>query len=190
MTQNEIKSLIYKLSGLGVISDKRNIKQINAGPFQSKYAVNNFELSSDDVISLVKENPELDKYELLRLVLSDVIEKNRTDHFALMGIYYVLAWAAFENENPDHFLLTQKGINANLMMQYNPTLAEQNKDFVKTFVRVIPDNNSSCDKCKKLAGINYDVNDFLDDLPIPVKGCTKENGICIALGHIMTEMRY
>jgi hypothetical protein len=188
MTQNEIKGLIYKLSGLGIISDKRNIKVMNAGPFNIKYAVNNFELTSEDVISLVEENPESDKYELLTLILNDVIDENPADYFALMGIYYVLAWAAFENENPDHFLLTQKGINANLMMQYNPTLAEQNKDTVKTFVRVIPDNNSSCDRCKKLAGINYEVTDFLDNLPIPVKGCTKENGICIAGGTIMTAL--
>jgi hypothetical protein len=190
MTKNEFNSLLNILSKLGIISENRNIKLINTGPFNIKYPVNNFSMTTEHLNNLVEKNPLYDKFNILNLILKDVLDKNETDYFALQEIYSVLAWAAFENNNKDHFLLNQKRIYANIMMQYDPIYAEENKDFIKTYIVVSPDNNPNCNKCSKLVGRNFEVKDFLDNLPIPVKGCTKVNGICIALGSILTALHF
>jgi len=181
MTKNDTNRIIKSLSDLGIVSDKRTLKPINTGSFRFKYPVNNFLITSDKIIEFVQDNPDLDTYKILRLVLDDVIDKNEADYFALMGIYNVLAWAAFENENKDHFRLNQKRIHAHFVYQYDADFAEKNKDITKTQVVIIPDN-SNCDMCRKLEGEKFEIMDFLGNMPIPVKGCTKSNGICIALG--------
>ena len=177
MNKSELYGLIKTLSDLGIVSDKRTIKPINTGPFRFKYPVDNFLITSDDINTLVKDNPNLNKYKVLRLILDDVIDKNKTDYFALMEIYSALAWAAFEYDNKDHFMLNKKRIHSHFMSQ----CIEQKKDIKKVQVAIIPDN-SDCDKCKKLAAKKFEVDEFLTNMPIPVKGCTKINGICIALG--------
>jgi len=180
VNKNELQKLIKSLSDLGIISDRRNREQINTGFFRFKYPVNNFSMFTAEIIDVVTGNPSLDRYRILRLILNEVIDKNESDFFSLMKIYSTLAWAAFENGNEDHFMLNQKRIYCHFMLQYDANYAEQNKDLIKTLVHIIPDN-SNCGMCKILANNRYEVDAFLENIPIPASGCTKSNGICIAL---------
>lgn len=190
MDKYELASLNKALADLGILSDKRHLNHITVGPFAHKYPINNFQLTSEEVSNIINKTEALDSHQVLKMILADVIELNKTDYVALTSIYSVLAWAAFDNNNKDSFKFARKCVEANLRMQYESRRLNEYKDSIKMSVIIIPDNNYSCNKCKELTHRKYEVDDFLTNIPIPVEGCTKENGVCIALGSITSTITY
>jgi hypothetical protein len=79
MEQKDINGVISVLGKLGIISDRRSIKEITAGPFSIKYPVSNYLRTTEYIGNLVNENAQLEKYHILKLILDDVIEMNISD---------------------------------------------------------------------------------------------------------------
>lgn len=187
MDKHDFESAVLSLSKLGIISDQRNIKESKTGPFPFQYAINNVSFESKQLIELSNDNTGLSKYEFLKIILDNVIEKNRENHKALMEIYNVLAWAAFEEENNDYFTLNQSLIKEHFLWQNQSNTSEN--DLIKIMVKIIPDN-SGCQECQQLASKDYEVADFLSNMPIPSKNCQKINGICLALGQPISTLNF
>jgi len=126
------------------------------------------DLSRDILKTLIKNEPNLTAYEIIKKLSFDIAQQNLDNKMALFCLYQMLAYCANQSNDIDNAVSYSKRAFDNLL-QANIQRNLFNSDYVEIFTR---DNN--CGKCYHLSNLILAREEILINNPLPPEGCTSE----------------
>lgn len=144
-------------------------------------------LTRESIEKLATENPTWTEFDLYKVLFTPIILSNPHRYNELAIFYDWMARQASAENNAEAFELYQKAIHQNALWRLHDSDGTV-KPYVSCFHVV--GHHSCCGSCAHLTDRVYPINEFLDNLPIPVMECSREDRLCQALPLAIGEARY
>ncbi|HTN19311.1 MAG TPA: hypothetical protein VL125_02505 [Pelobium sp.] len=143
-------------------------------------------LTTDNINQFFSENSDLSEFEILKELLTEVINLNPNNNSGLFSIYRLLAEKAKFEGNTLYTDYAKKAFKYYALRQLS---GWRNSNGESLYLQVICRKQDLCNKCQHLDNMIYSENDFIRVLPIPVEKCTNEY-LCPSALSVMSERLY
>ena len=144
-----------------------------------------FDITKDDIEKIVQENPGFSEFDVLKIVLEPILLNNPTNFSMLFASYDLLARTG-KAYNYEFYFNYCKAAFKNLVLRSLEGLKDTGQ--TKFYIELLWDGHC-CGKCEHLGGKIYPADTILNNMPIPIKECDREDYCHIGIIS-MTERRY